>query len=72
MTLVDAHHSELGKIPHATRSGSRGRPGTGNARAEATSGLIRMRSHPRRIGGDERARILGLLCEDHFADFTPR
>lgn len=31
-----------------------------------------MRSHPRRIGGDERARILGLLCEDHFADLTPR
>ena len=39
---------------------------------EGGHGDARLRSHPRRIGPDERARILAVLCEDRFADLTPR
>ena len=73
MTLVDAHHDELGVKPACDALGvSRATWYRRRAPAEATSEPIRMRSHPRRIGGDERARILALLCEYRFADLTPR
>jgi len=73
MTLVDLHHVELGVKPACDTLGiSRATWYRRRARTEGGHGDARLRSHPRRIGPDERARILAVLCEDRFADLTPR
>lgn len=73
MTLVDANHGELGVKPTCDALGvSRATWCRRRARTEAGSGPVRLRSHPRRIGSDERATILAVLCEDRFAYLTPR
>jgi putative transposase len=73
MTLIDLRHAELGirptceavSVPRATWYRRR-------SRASDQLPEVRTRSHPRRIGSDERARILAVLCEERFADLTPR
>jgi len=76
MTLVDTHHGELGVMGVDALGVSRATWYRRRARADAGSGSLRLRSdpkrHPRRIGSDERARILAVLCEERFADLTPR
>jgi putative transposase len=73
MTLVDSHHRELGVKPACDALGVfRTTWYRRRARTEAGSEHVRLRAHPRRIGSDERARILAVLCEERFADLTPR
>ena len=61
MTLVDANHGELGVKPTCDALGvSRATWCRRRARTEAGSGPVRLRSHPRRIGSDERATILAV------------
>jgi putative transposase len=73
MTLVDLHHGELGVKPACDTLGvSRATWCRRRARSEGEAVPVRLRSHPRRIGPEERARILAVLCEERFADLTPR
>jgi len=73
MSLVDLHHGELGVKPACDTLGvSRATWYRRRARAHEEPVPARTRSHPRRISADERMRIMRVLCEDRFADLTPR
>jgi transposase InsO family protein len=73
MTLVDLRHAELGVRPTCEAVGvSRATWYRRRSRASDQPPQVPTRSHPRRIGADERTRILAVLCEDRFADLTPR
>jgi putative transposase len=76
MSLVDAHHARVGVAPACDALGvSRATWYRRRARGEM-SGEHSPRDahprHPRRIGPDERRRVLDVLCAPEFMDRSPR
>jgi len=84
MTLVDAHHHEVGVKPacaavgvsratwYRRRASARAIERAPSDSSSETVAPRMHRPHPRRIPDAERARIRGVLCEERFMDQTPR